>query len=140
MVARWRVITRAISFIGLLALLVSCSSEEKLIRISGTVLCDGEPVPLGDIYFEPDAMKGQKGQAGFAEIRDGKFDTSKPGNQSVKPGAYEIRILGYDGKEANEAPRGQPIFLLPEFTEKRQFEAKETELKYDIPGKKKKKR
>src|SRR5205807_6772258 len=49
------------------------------VEVSGEVTFDGKPVPAGRIYFNPDVTKGNDGPQGYAEIHDGKFDTSKGG-------------------------------------------------------------
>ncbi|MGL6073175.1 MAG: hypothetical protein ACRC8S_03325 [Fimbriiglobus sp.] len=132
-------ITKRFAWLGLLGLcflITSCEQKETKFRVSGTVFCDGKPVPMGSIYFDPDPTKGGTGTQGHADIRDGKFDTNAPGCSGVKAGAYIVRVLGYDGKVANESPYGQPLFL--EQTSSKTFEAKDNELQFDYPGLKKK--
>jgi hypothetical protein len=125
-----------LSWFVCVALLAGCAKEDPLYRVFGTVNCNGKPVPKGNIYFDPDPMKGGKGTQGFADILDGKFDTKGVGGKGVQAGAYVIRVLGYDGKPANEAPYGQVLFN--EYTEKKDFTAQDNELTFDIPGTKKK--
>jgi hypothetical protein len=96
-----------------LVVLAGCGSEEKLYRVSGTVTYNGQPIPKGLIFFDPDVTKGMTGPQGFANILDGKYDTAEMG-KGVRGGAYVIRVNGYDGKPAYEAPFGQPLF--PEYT------------------------
>jgi hypothetical protein len=92
-----------------LAVLAGCSQQAKLYRVSGVVTYDGKPIPKGVIHFDPKA----DGPSGFANILDGKYDTSQQG-KGVRGGSYEVRVNGFDGKEANEAPFGQGLF--PEYT------------------------
>jgi len=92
-----------------LAALAGCSPQEKLYRVSGVVTHNGKPIPKGLIHFDPKT----DGPQGFANILDGKYDTAQQG-KGVRGGAYDIRVNAFDGKEANEAPFGQPLF--PEFT------------------------
>src|SRR5437899_2888161 len=101
--------------LGLLVL-AGCSAEDKLYDVSGTLTSAGKPIPKGLIFFDPDASKGMGGPQGFANIKDGKFDTADH-VKGIRGGAYVIRVSGFDGKEANEAPFGQPLF--PEYQEKR---------------------
>ena len=95
------------------AAVAGCGGEEKLYTVSGTVTYNGNPIPKGLIFFDPDATKGGSGTQGFASILDGKFTTAEKG-KGVKGGAYSIRVSGFDGKEANEAPFGQALF--PEYS------------------------
>lgn len=95
--------------LGLAALLGCGAGEEKLYEVSGVVTYDGKPIPKGLIFFDPHA----DGPQGFANILDGKYDTAQQG-KGVRGGAYAVRVNGFDGKEANEAPFGQALF--PEYT------------------------
>jgi hypothetical protein len=92
-----------------LAALNGCTQQEKLYRVSGVVTHNGKPIPKGLIFFDPQA----DGPQGFANILNGKYDTAEQG-QGVRGGAYNVRVNGFDGIEANEAPFGQALF--PEYT------------------------
>ena len=100
--------------------------------MSGRATCDGKPIPAGIIYFDPDPTKGGTGTQGFANIKDGKYTTAVNG-QGIRGGPYIIRITGYDGKTANEAPLGQPLF--DEYQLKKDLPAANSELNFDIPKK-----
>ncbi len=93
----------------LLALLVchvalGCGDRERLHRVAGRVTFGGRPVPAGQIYFLPDAGRGNRGPAGHATIRDGAYDTHgvSPG-RGVRGGAYQVRIEGHDGQPLADA-------------------------------------
>ena len=117
----------------LLVLAASCGSGEKLYDVSGTATFNGQPVPAGIIYFDPDPMKGGTGTQGFASIIDGKYTTAVNG-RGIRGGPYAVRITGYDGKAANEAPLGRPLF--DEYELKKDLPAADSELNLDIPKKK----
>jgi hypothetical protein len=117
----------------LVALLAGCTSAEKLYDVFGTATYDGQPIPAGIVYFDPDPMKGGTGTQGFANIHDGKYTTAENG-RGIRGGPYIIRITGYNGKTANEAPLGQPLFVEQEM--KRDLPAVNSELNFDIPKKK----
>jgi hypothetical protein len=117
-----------------LLVLAGCQGEEKLYDVSGKLTCDGKPIPKGLIFFDPDPTKGTAGTQGFANIKDGVFDTADRG-KGVRGGAYVIRVSGFDGKEANDAPFGQPLF--PEYQEKRDLPKAKSTLDINVPGKKK---
>jgi hypothetical protein len=122
----------AVGVAGLVAVLAvaGCGREERLYDVSGTVTFGGKPVPKGQVFFDPDPTKGTTGGQGFATIQDGKYTTAQNG-RGIRGGAYAIRVLGYDGKEANEAPFGQPLF--PEYELKKDLPASDSELPLDIP-------
>jgi hypothetical protein len=61
---------------------------------------------------------------------DGKFDTAEQG-QGVRGGAYDVRVNGFDGKEANEAPFGQALF--PEYTGATELPQADSEYNLEIP-------
>jgi len=86
---------------------------------------------MGMIYFDPiSTTKDPGGTMGFAKILQGKFDTRQEG-QPLRPGNYEIRILGYDGIPAEEAPYGKALFTEVKLT--KSFTASDTTFDHDIP-------
>lgn len=113
-----------------LALAAGCSSDPKLYVVSGTANYDGRPIAAGNIFFDPDPLKGGTGPQGIASITNGKYTTAVDG-QGIRGGPYVIRILGYDGKRANEAPLGQPLF--DEYELKKELLAADSEVNFEIP-------
>lgn len=99
--------------IAVLSLAVFCgcqdSSDVQRFDVQGTVTFDGKPVPAGTIMLTP--SPGNTGPGGYAEIRDGKFDTAE-GGQGPTGGPHHVVIQGYDGKTnpANELPMGSALF------------------------------
>lgn len=84
-------------------------------NISGKITFDGQSVPKGMVTFSPDTAKGNSGASGFAEIVDGKFDTSGSEFQGIAGGAYRVRIEAYDGvpiksDDGAEIELGTPLF------------------------------
>lgn len=65
-------------------------------RVSGTVTFKGQPVPVGKIYFTPDGSKGNSGPSGYADIKDGKYDTGAAGGHGSVAGAVLISIEAFD--------------------------------------------
>jgi hypothetical protein len=111
--------------------LAGCGGGEKLYDVSGTITFEGKPVPKGLIFFDPDTSKGTPGTQGFANIENGKFDTAARGKgQGIRGGTYQIRISGFDGKEAPEAPFGQ--FLFPEHQVTKELPAQNQTFDYDV--------
>lgn len=77
--------------------------------LSGNVTFAGQPVPRGTIQFTP--AVGNDGPGGFAEIVDGKYDTSLTGKGPTK-GPHTVVIEGFDGQSdpVHEAPQGHALF------------------------------
>lgn len=114
----------------LAAALTGCAAGDRVYDVSGTATFDGRPIPAGIIYFDPDPTKGGAGPQGFAVVKDGKYDTAVEG-KGVRGGAYIVRITGYDGKVANEAPMGQALFAEYEF--KKELPREKSELPIEVP-------
>ena len=112
-------------FVFAFVALAGCSREEKLYRVSGVVTYGGKPIPKGLIFFDPKA----DGPQGFANIASGKYDTAQ--GKGVRGGAYNVRVNGFDGKEANEAPFGQALF--PEYTGTKELPKEDSTYNLDVP-------
>ncbi len=114
------------------------SSDPNLVHVSGTVTVDGKPLQLGMIVFEPDPAKGNRGQQGHADIKDGKFDTRQSG-KGVAPGAQMVRITGGDGVNPEPfTPFGTLLF--EEHTTRMDVTKDQPPLQLDVPGAKAKKK
>ncbi len=73
-------------------------SGPELYNVQGTVKFNGEPVPYGRIEFEPDTTKQNSGGPGYADIVDGRYDTSAIGGRGVVGGPHIVRITGMERK------------------------------------------
>ena len=92
-------------------LAVGCgTSGSGTAHLSGKVTFNGQPLPAGRMVFLPDTAKGNSGPGGFAEIKDGVYDTRTNGAPTAG-GALIVRIDGFDGKTAPGNLVGQPLFL-----------------------------
>jgi hypothetical protein len=101
--------------------------------VSGTVTFDGRPVPVGQIMFQPDTSKGNRGPAGVAKIENGRFDTSKSDKGTVG-GPHVVTITGFDNKDVNpdeELPVGMPLF--PEYRTTVDLPKEDTTQQFDVP-------
>jgi hypothetical protein len=80
--------------------------------LRGKVTFEGKPVPAGFITFSPSADRGNQGPGGGAPIVNGSYAT--PRDKGIVGGAYDVRIVGYDGKatvmEGEELKDGSPLF------------------------------
>jgi len=89
--------------------LVGCSGCNRQagaparIHLSGQVSYQGQPVPAGRIELIPDTSKGNSGPAGYAEILNGSYDTSRRGKGAVVGPVIAV-ISGY-----SKAPQVQSL-------------------------------
>src|SRR5262245_37199905 len=79
-------------------------------HLSGKVTFNGQPLPRGRIFFLPDTTKGNSGPGGFAEIKDGNYDTRNKGS-ATPGGPLIVRVDGFDGNMTSSNLVGQPLFL-----------------------------
>jgi hypothetical protein len=79
-------------------------------HLSGKATFNGKAVPAGRIFFLPDTSRGNSGRGGYAEIKEGIFDTAKKG-AATPGGALIVRIDGFDGQAGPANYVGQPLFL-----------------------------
>lgn len=105
---------RQLTALGFVALILSslagCGDSVARTQVSGAITYDGQAVVAGRIYFTPDLAKKNDGPQGFADIKNGKYDTRTGGNGPV-PGALLVRIEGFDGQPAEARPIGYPVFV-----------------------------
>ncbi len=103
---RWRQAALGLAFV---LCLVGCGSEgPDRYKVTGTVTYNGQPVPVGEVVFEPDASQGNSGPGSVAQIKDGKYQT-EPG-MGVMGGAYIVRIVGFDGVPVGDSTAGTGLF------------------------------
>jgi hypothetical protein len=80
---------------SLFCFVLGCGGD-KGYRVSGKVTFKGQPVPAGRIHFVPDSKKGNKGASGYAEIKNGAYDTASSGGRGVIGGAMIVKIEAWD--------------------------------------------
>ena len=103
--------TARLLFVGLALLGVSCGRADGPARyaVSGVVTYAGEPVPVGEMRFEPDPERGGTGPGGYARIQNGKFTTDR--DWGAVGGPHVVRILAGTGRNASPIdPFGDPLF------------------------------
>ena len=71
------------------------------VEIFGTVTWKGKPVPMGLVFFTPDAAKGNRGPQGFALIKDGRFDTRFEKSKGTVTGPHTVMINACNGRNIN---------------------------------------
>jgi len=95
-----------------------CSGGDSVQRedVSGSATFDGAPIVFGQIQFMPDQAMGHDAPPGYADIVDGKYDTSLEGGQGIVPGPHKIQITGYakepvmNEDETQEVEEELPLF------------------------------
>jgi len=90
---------------------------------------DGKPVPAGRIAFEPDAVAGNSGPAGYGNIVAGRFTTYP--RMGVVGGPHVVRISGFDGVPTGDMVEGKELFA--EYTTKVELPTKETKIDFEVP-------
>ena len=122
--------TRLCGFVALLFsfyALGGCGDNgPKAYRISGEALFDGQPIPHGDVLFTPDGSQQNSGAQGFANIKDGKFDTAVVGGKPLAGGPTVIRVTGLSG------PGGK---LLCEYEYKLDLPRADSTITIEVPAK-----
>lgn len=111
-----------------LIVLMGCSGDSGN-RISGKVTFNGKPVPAGKIYFTPDGTKGNTGAPGYANIKNGEYDTGATGGVGAIKGAMKVVIEGLDPGTPGDVTKGDTS---GEVTVKTLFASYETTL--DVTG------
>jgi hypothetical protein len=112
---------------GTLALLGSlaagCGGGSSGVHVKGKVTFKGQPVPGGKVYISPDASKGGSGQTGFADIKNGEYDTRAAGGRGTTAGAVVFAVEGIDpNPPAGAAPDVTTTILFARY-----------EMKGDVP-------
>jgi hypothetical protein len=103
--------TMAVAVLAIIWTTSGCGgNDHPSIHISGTATFDGQPIPFGQILFEPDASAGNSGPAGFATITDGKFDTRSSGKGITRRGRFVVTIHGQTRDPAQGNDTILPLF------------------------------
>lgn len=115
-------------YCSLFAFMLGCGQSNPAGRfsVSGMVKFNDQPVPAGQIRFEPNAAAGGKGPVGFAKIRAGRFNSADQGKGPV-PGPTRVIITGYVSDQPNAAA------LFPQYKTKLELSAENDELEFDVP-------
>jgi hypothetical protein len=109
-----------------------CEQGLRRYNVAGTVTYNGQPLPAGVIYFDPDVSKQNDGPQGYAFIKDGKFNSAETESGPVG-GPHIARIQGFDGKPGEELPMGRVIFT--DFSQSVDLPREDTTLDFAVPGK-----
>jgi hypothetical protein len=100
------------------------------------VTYDDEPVPYGEIIFEPDAGASHAGPASRVIIQQGAYSTKDSKVPGMIGGPMLARIIGFDGQPEGDGgtlPHGAPLF--DEYVEKVELPMEETTQDFEVPVK-----
>ena len=89
-------------------------SEPKRNRVSGKVTYDGKPVAFGDVVITPDDTKKNSGAQGFANIRDGHYDTGAEGGRGYGGGPAVLHVTAFDKQGGKILFEGEFQVSLPD--------------------------
>lgn len=94
---------------GLALVLLGCGGKPERVRVSGQVTFQGKPVQYGNIVFEPDPSKGNRGPQGYAKITSkGTFDTGIAGTGPC-PGPQVVTIEAYPDVESPASKKSRVV-------------------------------
>lgn len=119
--------------IGLICCAGCTEKDDGRYELSGKVTIDGNPVPVGEISFEPDGSAGNKGPASFVPIKDGVYKIAD--SAGVVGGKYNVTIIGFDGVAFGEASDGKELLKRP-YSEKIDLPKEDSTRDFDIITKK----
>jgi hypothetical protein len=133
--------TRFVRLVALVpAVLALGCGDGKGYRFQGKVTFKGQPIASGKIYFSPDGSKGNSGPSGFADIKDGAYDTAATGGRGYGGGPTIIAIEGFDPNQKGAKEKGDTSgettikALFPRYEFNMDL-AKENQTKdFDVPG------
>ena len=104
---------RAVCYFVLLLSIAGCGSDgPQRFRVQGNVTYQDKPVAAGRVIFEPAVEQGNSGPAGYADIRQGEYETLA--DKGVVGGPHNVRVICLTGvPEGEELAEGR--MLCPEF-------------------------
>ena len=110
-----------------LAIVSGCQKSNGLTPVTGRVTFKGNPVPMGNVYIEPDASQGNKGPQCRSSIIKGVF-TSRPEFGSVS-GPVIVDVEGSEQPSDKEFP----VPLFPRYTFKTEIPKGKATLDIVVP-------
>lgn len=123
-----------IALLATAAALSGCSGDGGgTYRVRGTVTFDSSPVPVGTIFFHPDASAGNDGPSGFAQIVDGRYDSAVGRGRGVIPGPHRVVIIGHKRPAAGASPENGVEMLFHEYRTRVTLPAAGSHQDFDVP-------
>jgi len=101
-----------LTFFGVFALGCGKPAGPPMAPVEGTVMLDGAPLAIGQVFFAPDNAKGTTGAMGSSALSaDGKFAIRSAGREGALVGFHKVWISNPDIAERPETGKG---YKLPE--------------------------
>lgn len=101
-------------------------------ELSGSVTYDGKPVPFGQIIFAPDSAAGNSGPQGFAEIRDGNYETAD--GKGTVGGPHVVQITGF-GSDPSTGTEENPVpSLFSDYQTKADLPKEDSTMDFQVPA------
>jgi hypothetical protein len=125
---------------GLLVFVLAGCSGDGTYNVSGKVTFKNAPVPAGKIYFIPDGEKGNTGPTGYADIKDGSYNTSWSGGKGAVGGPTVVAIEGFDPSSPAKVAKGDTSgeqtvkALFPQYEFKVELPRSSTTKDFDVPA------
>ena len=76
--------------------------------VKGSVTCGGQPVPFGEVVFEPDAEQGNRGPQSRCPIDNGGYVTRAGFGAPIGPVVVSVR--GFSQRPAFDYPANADLF------------------------------
>ena len=116
--------------------IVGCSRGDGIprYRVSGRVTFNGEPVPAGMVYFNPDAAAGNRGPSGFAPIVDGSYDTRSARGRGAIAGPQTIQIDGHVPPPSNSTSEAGGRVLFRRYQSNKDLPKSNVVIDFDVPA------
>lgn len=102
-------------------------------HIAGNINYDGQPIPFGEIVFEPDGEAENKGPSTRLQVVNGAYSSKSKNARGTIGGAMVVRITGTDGEESGTQKYGAPLFK--EHVEKVELPKEDSTYDFDVPKK-----
>lgn len=103
-------IAMSVAVMAVVAVTCGCQRSNGLTPVSGRVTFKGNPVPMGNVYIEPDSSQGNKGPQCRSSIIKGEFQ-SRPEFGAVT-GPVIVDVEGLEQPSDKEFP----VPLFPRYT------------------------
>lgn len=100
--------------------------------VSGAATFDGKPIVAGSISFSPDTSKGNSGPGSFAQIRDGRYETTA--GMGPVGGPHVLTIMGLAKLPGEGAPGVDVPPLFSSFRLEVDLPREDTSYDIDVPA------
>ncbi len=100
--------------------------------VSGAATFDGKPIVNGSISFSPDTSKGNSGPGSFAQISDGRYETTA--GMGPVGGPHVLTVMGLSNLPGEGAPGVDVPPLFSSYELKVDLPLEDTTYDIDVPA------